>query len=71
MIVAELAQTPQPQKLKVDVNVAGGRITTGVFAAQLTFEGDLFLSEVVVRVVAGASGGETVARVVSGDGYNP
>ena len=71
VIVAELAQTPQPQKLKVDVNVAGGRITTGVFAAQLTFEGDLFLSEVVVRVVAGASGGETVARVVSGDGYNP
>ena len=71
VIVVELAQAPQPQKLSVDISVAGGRITTGVFAARLAFEGDLFANEVVVRVVAGASGGEPVARVVSGDGYNP
>ncbi len=71
VIVVELAQAPQPQKLNVDISIAGGRITTGVFAARLAFEGDLFSNEVVVRVVAGASGGLLVARVVSGDGYNP
>ena len=71
VIVVDLAQAPQPQKLNVDISVAGGRITTGVFAARLAFEGDLFSNEVVVRVVAGAGGGLPVARVVSGDGYNP
>lgn len=71
VIVVELAQAPQPQKLSVEISIAGGRITTGVFAARLAFEGDLFANEVVVRVVAGASGGVPVARVVSGDGYNP
>ncbi|MCY3861722.1 MAG: PglZ domain-containing protein [bacterium] len=71
VIVVELAQAPQPQSLSVEISVAGGRITTGVFAARLAFEGDLFTNEVVVRVVAGARGGVPVARVVSGDGYNP
>ncbi len=66
-----LDQMPQPQKLSVDMSIAGGRITTRVFAAHLVFEGDLFASNVAVRVVAGTGGGETVARVVSGDGYNP
>jgi len=71
VIVVDLAQAPQPQILSVEISIAGGRITTGVFAAHLVFEGDLFASDVVVRVVAGAGGGVTVARVVSGDGYNP
>ena len=71
VIVAELAQAPQLQRLKVEISVAGGRIITGVFAARVTFEGDLFADKVIVRVVAGASGGSPFARVVSGDGYDP
>ena len=70
VIVVELARLPPPQKLRVNVDVAGGRITTGVFAATLSFEGDLFTSHVTVRVVAGTGGGTPVARIVSGDGYD-
>ena len=71
VIVAELARAPQLQRLKVEISVVGERIITGVFAAVVAFEGDLFANNVVVRVVAGASGGSPFARVVSGDGYNP
>lgn len=71
VIVAELGDVPAPQPLRVAVAVAGGRITTGVFAANLSFDGDLFASEVKVRVVAGAGAGTPVARIVSGDGYDP
>lgn len=72
VIVVELGVAAEPQKLRVNVQVAGGRITTGVFAATLTFSGDLFTDTVTVRVVAaGAGGGEPIARIVSGDGLDP
>jgi hypothetical protein len=72
VIVAVPTQAVARQKLKVHVAVAGGRISTGAFSATLGFEGDLFTTEVAVRVVARAgSAKEVVARVVSGDGYNP
>ena len=71
VIVAELSPAPAPAAQRVTVAVAGGRITTGVFAASLSFEGDLFASEVTVRVVAGDGSGTPVARIVSGDGYDP
>ena len=72
VIVAEPMQAVARQKLKVHVAVAGGRISTGAFSATLGFEGDLFTNEVAVRVVARAgSAKEVVARVVSGDGYDP
>ena len=71
VIVVELAPAAERQKLKVDIAVAGGRITTGIFAATISFEGDLFTNEVRVRVVAGSRDGPPVARVVSGDGYDP
>lgn len=72
VIVAEPMQAVARQKLKVHVAVAGGRISTGAFSATLGFEGDLFTTEVAVRVVARAgSDKEVVARVVSGDGYDP
>jgi hypothetical protein len=70
VVVVDLAPAAEPQKLRVDVSVAGGRITTGVFAATLGFDGDLFTNQVTVRVVA-AGEGAPVARVVSGDGYDP
>ena len=71
VIVVEPTRTPEPQKLKVDIAVAGGRITTGIFAATISFDGDLFTNEVRVRVVAGSGRGPPVARAVSGDGYDP
>jgi hypothetical protein len=71
VIIVNLTQAPEPQKLQVHVQVAGGKITTGVFAATLSFQGDLFIDRVAVRVVAaGAGSGQPVARVVSGDGYD-
>lgn len=43
-----------------------------MFAATVEFHGDLFTSEVTFRVVArGGTDSEPVARVVSGDGYDP
>jgi hypothetical protein len=71
VIVLSLAKSVQPQKLAVQVQVAGERITTGVFAATLTFSGNLFTDQLTVRVVAAESSGPPVARVVSGDGYDP
>jgi hypothetical protein len=72
LIVAAPTQAVARQKLKVHVAVAGGRISTGAFSATLGFEGDLFTTEVAVRVVARAGNEkEVVARVVSGDGYDP
>ena len=71
VIIAELSPAAAPSAQRVAVAVAGGRITTGVFAASLSFEGNLFASEVTVRVVAGDGSGTQVARIVSGDGYDP
>jgi hypothetical protein len=71
VIVVDLAKAPEPQKLQVSVHVAGDRITTGVFAAALSFSGDLFTDRLTVRVVAAEPAGQPVARVVSGDGYEP
>ena len=72
VIVVDTEPAPAPQKFKVDVSIAGGRITTGAFAATIDFTGDLFTSEIMVRVVAkGAKQTGVVARVVSGDGYDP
>ena len=53
VIVAELKPTPERSHLKIGIAVAGGRITTGVFSATLTFDVNLFTSQVTVRVVAG------------------
>lgn len=72
VIVVDTEPAPAPKELRVDVAIAGGRITTGAFAATIGFSGDLFTSEITVRVVAkGVGGTDVVARVVSGDGYDP
>ena len=72
VVVVDTEPAPAPQKLKVGVSIAGGRITTGAFAATVDFTGELFTSEITVRVVAkGAKQAGVVARVVSGDGYDP
>lgn len=71
VIEVDLEPAAEPQKLDLSVAVAGGRITTGVFAATVEFHGDLFTNQVTFRVVArGAGGNDPVARVVSGDGYD-
>jgi PglZ domain len=72
VIVVDLEPALEPQKLDLEVAVAGGKITTGVFAATVEFHGDLFTNKVTFRVVArGGAGSDPVARVVSGDGYDP
>ena len=72
VLVVDTEPAPAPTQFQVEVSIAGGRITTGVFAATIGFTGDLFTSEITVRVVAqGADGRDVVARVVSGDGYDP
>ena len=71
VIVLSLAKAPKPQKLEIRLQVAGERITTGVFAATMEFSGDIFTDEITVRVVAAGRSGVPVARIVSGDGYDP
>jgi hypothetical protein len=72
VIVVDLEAAQETQKLDLEVAVAGGKITTGVFAATVKFRGNLFANAVTFRVVArGKKGNEPVARVVSGDGYDP
>lgn len=72
VIVVETEPAPAPKELQVEVNIAGGRITTGAFAASVGFSGNLFTTEITVRVVAqGSAGTGVVARVVSGDGFDP
>jgi hypothetical protein len=72
VIVVDLKPAQEPQKLDLRVTIAGGKITTGVFAATVEFHGDLFTNAVTFRVVArGGTESEPIARVVSGDGYDP
>ncbi|MFN0154671.1 MAG: PglZ domain-containing protein [Gaiella sp.] len=72
VIVVDTEPAPAPKELQVDVTIAGGRITTGAFAATVAFSGNLFTTEITVRVVAqGPTGSGAVARVVSGDGFDP
>ncbi len=70
VIVVDLVKAPEPQKLDIAVQVAGDRITTGVFAATLALADNLLFGELVVRVVAADHDGAAVARVVSGDRYD-
>jgi hypothetical protein len=72
VIVVEAEPAWAPKELRVDIAIAGDRITTGAFAASVGFTGDLFTTEITVRVTAqGPIGSEGVARVVSGDGFDP
>ena len=40
VIVVDLTRAPEPQKLQVGITVAGKRVTTGVFGATLSFDGE-------------------------------
>lgn len=72
VIVVDTQPAPAPKELQVAISIAGGRITTGAFAATVGFSGNLFTNEITVRVVAqGPTGSGVVARVVSGDGFDP
>jgi hypothetical protein len=62
--------TLPPSSRKVALRVAGDRITTGVFSASLSFEADLFTTELEVRVSARNRGGAEVAKIVAGEGYD-
>lgn len=70
VIVVDLVKAPEPQKLGISVQVAGDRITTGVFAATIGLVDNLLFGEVIVRVVATDHDAAPVARVVSGDRHD-
>ncbi|GBD27572.1 hypothetical protein HRbin30_02923 [bacterium HR30] len=55
---------------KIEVSIAGDRITTGVFSASIRLGADLFTTELRVRISARSGSGEEVARVVAGEGYD-
>lgn len=71
VIVVELAKAPEPQKLDIRAEVAGARLTTGVFAATVALADNLLFGDLTVRVVTADHAGAPVARIVSGDGYDP
>ncbi len=70
VVVADLAMPADTGSVKVDVDVVGGTISTGVFAATVTFSGNLFSSSVVVRAVARRGKDLVVGHVVNGDGFD-
>jgi hypothetical protein len=70
VICVDLVKAPEPQKLDITVQVAGDRITTGVFSATLALADNLLFGDLLVRVVATDSHGTPVARVVSGDRHD-
>jgi hypothetical protein len=67
VLIIDLAEPPTSAEETVRLDIAGGRITTGVFAVTITFDRTLFADQATVRAVASRRG-EPVARVVSGDG---
>ena len=70
VIVVDADKEQSGEGPRVGLSVAGGRITTGAFAAILEFAGTLFATTTTVRLLAMNTGGTTVARVVSGDGFD-
>jgi len=73
VILAEMRPAAEPAGCSVHIEVAGNKLTTGVFSATLILERDLFSSEADVRVQVQARRpgvAEPTARVVAGDGYD-
>ncbi len=68
ILVTTQAAAAVPSTVRIEV--AGGRITTGVFSASVALEPNLFTGEVVARVSARDRSGEDVARLVAGEGYD-
>lgn len=71
VIVADLVKAPEPQKLDVSVKVVGARLTTGVFAVTIALADNLLFGQLSVRVATANHDGTPVARIVSGDSYDP
>ena len=65
VIVVDTEPARAPRELRVDVTVAGERITTGAFAASIGFTGDLFTTEITVRVAAQRTSGQRAASPAS------
>lgn len=71
VIVAETQKTAVPKEWRMEIAVAGNRLTTGVFAVTVSFQPDLFTSELQVRVLARRRANkEPIARPVSGERFD-
>lgn len=71
VIVAATEPSVAPKGRRVTVTVAGNRLTTGAFSVTISFDPDLFTSELEVRAVARRRADKSkVARAVSGEGFD-
>jgi len=70
VITVRARAAPAVGKGRVKMQVVGGRITTGVFSAELILEPDLFTEELRVHVLARDKKGREVARLLTGQGYD-
>ncbi len=71
VVVAQLSHSDGAGEAHVDVDAVGETISTAMFAATVSFRGDLFSSSVKVRAVARRGTDVVVAHVVKGDGFDP
>jgi len=71
VVVAQLVPPGDTGSIKVNVDVVGDSISTGMFAATVGFSGNLFTTSVVVRAIARRGKDLIVAQVVNGDGFDP
>jgi hypothetical protein len=69
VITVRMPVVPAHPRPTVGVEVAGNRISTGVFSATLTLPPNLFAEELRVRMVARDRAGRDVARPVAGEGF--
>lgn len=67
---AATAPAAASKAAKVRVSIGGQGITTGVFSVSLSFDANMFETEVAVRVI-GRADGRTIARVLAGDIADP
>ncbi len=71
VVLAVLSHEDGAGDAHVDVGVVGDTISTAMFAATVSFSGNLFASSVKVRAVARRGKDVVVAHVVKGDGFDP
>lgn len=69
IITARMPAGPTHARPTVGVEVAGNRVSTGVFSATITLPPNLFAEELRVRMVARDRASRDVARPVAGEGF--
>jgi hypothetical protein len=73
VIVAELPAPAEPETTKVDIEVSGGKLTSGVFAATIAVPGQrkLFEESLIRLLVRKKGSAPAIARIFRGEGHDP